>query len=57
MASAQAEGKETFLTELSEVCQKNIFPKVIGGDFNIIRSCSEKINLLALPNGVLFLMQ
>lgn len=40
--AAQVDGKEKFLTELSCVCQNNIYPTMPGGDFNIIRYASEK---------------
>lgn len=35
-------GKESFFTELSYVCQKQEYPLLVGGDFNIIRRASEK---------------
>jgi exonuclease III len=42
--AAQPEYKESFLTELVRTCSKENLPMVIGGDFNIIRSPSEKNN-------------
>jgi hypothetical protein len=39
---AQPEGKEEFLTEFAQVCNKCKGPAIIGGDFNNIRSVEEK---------------
>ncbi|KAJ1295357.1 hypothetical protein BS78_01G217600 [Paspalum vaginatum] len=41
---AQAEPKEAFLSELAHLCSKETLPLIIGGDFNILRSPSEKNN-------------
>jgi hypothetical protein len=43
-AAAQPEFKEKFLTELVQACRKVSLPLLVGGDFNIIRSPSEKNN-------------
>jgi hypothetical protein len=42
--AAQPEFKESFLTELVQACRGECLPLCIGGDFNIIRSSSEKNN-------------
>ena len=42
--AAQAEHKESFLTELAQTCTKESDPILVGGDFNIIRSPQEKNN-------------
>lgn len=36
--------------------QNNSRPMVVGGDFNILRKESEKTRLVAITNGVSFLM-
>jgi hypothetical protein len=42
--ASQPEFKEAFLTDLVQACSSENLPLCIGGDFNIIRSCSEKNN-------------
>jgi hypothetical protein len=42
--TAQPKFKESFLTELVQVCDNEKLPLCIGGDFNIIRNSSEKNN-------------
>jgi exonuclease III len=39
---ANDEFKESFLTELSSFCFKAKYPMLLGGDFNIMRFCSDK---------------
>jgi hypothetical protein len=39
---AQLEGKESFLAEFTQLCNRCKGAAVIGGDFNIIRKTSEK---------------
>lgn len=39
---AQDEFKSSFLAELVRACQQNPHPTLIGGDFNILRSSTEK---------------
>jgi len=41
---AQLEHKSLFLSELVRVCSNETLPIIMGGDFNIIRSLSEKNN-------------
>jgi len=41
---AQLEHKSLFLSELVRVCSNETLPIIMGGDFNIIRSPSEKNN-------------
>lgn len=41
---AQDEFKSSFLAELVRACQQNPHPTLIGGDFNILRSSTEKNN-------------
>lgn len=42
--AAQSEHKESFLRELVNTCSVESLPLMVGGDFNIIRSPSEKKN-------------
>lgn len=42
--AAQNEHKESFLPELVNTCSVESLPLMVGGDFNIIRSPSEKNN-------------
>ena len=39
---AHEEGRETFLAELAQICSTNVYPMILGGDFNILRFSSEK---------------
>jgi hypothetical protein len=41
--SAQDKFEDSFLAELSSFCFKAKYPMLIGGDFNILRFSSEKI--------------
>jgi hypothetical protein len=41
---AHDEKKEQFLVELSNICSKTDLSMLVGGDFNILRFSSEKIN-------------
>lgn len=43
--AAQAENKDAFFAELTNLCSKNKEPFIIGGDFNIRRSQHEKDKL------------
>ena len=40
--AAQAEHKQSFLTELVQCCQNESLPLGLGGDFNIIKGSNEK---------------
>jgi hypothetical protein len=44
--AAHEEHKSEFLTELASFCHDNFMPYIVGGDFNILRHCGEKILLL-----------
>lgn len=39
---AQKEHKESFLTEMAHICNKESLPYIIGGDFNIMRHPENK---------------
>ena len=53
---AQPERKAKFLDELSRIFKTSVNPILIGGDFNIIRKASEKINQALLGSGAFCLM-
>jgi hypothetical protein len=44
--ATQEEEKEFFLRELVHVCNAENLPTLMGGDFNIIRSPKEKIDIM-----------
>ena len=44
--AAQEENKREFLAALAGFCSKNKSPFLVGGDFNIIRFSSKKVNPL-----------
>ena len=39
---AHEEGRENILAELAQICSTNVYPMILGGDFNILRFSSEK---------------
>jgi exonuclease III len=39
---AHEENRESFLTELSQICSSKKHPMLLGGDFNILRFSSDK---------------
>ena len=42
--AAQDDNKLLFLSELARICESHALPILVGGDFNIIRSPTEKSN-------------
>jgi hypothetical protein len=53
---AQEESKHSFLQEITQACNIETTPLMIGGDFNIIRSRKEKITTDMLIDGRSYLM-
>jgi hypothetical protein len=53
--AAQDNEKEYFLSELVRMCDTENLPLMVGGDFNIIRSPSEKILIDTMIDGSLYL--
>jgi len=55
--AAQDEHKPDFLAELVRICEDDPLPMLVGGDFNIIRWKEEKIMIILMLDGRLFLMR
>jgi exonuclease III len=54
--AAQEVHKSAFLAELVRTCEHEPLPMLVGGDFNIIQKREEKIMIISMPSGLLFLM-
>jgi endonuclease/exonuclease/phosphatase family metal-dependent hydrolase len=54
--AAQDEQNSEFLAELVRICEDEMLPLLVGGDFNITRRKEEKNNEILMSDGLLFSM-